>query len=146
DWLVQRNVLRSHPLQDLQRRYQCRSIRAITGALMSSNPDHALEALRPLPRYGSHLGSIMREHIQRMRNLGCRYGHENTFLHFDRFLQQRPGAEQEAFVTLVSEYVAGAHSINSKLRRLVLGRLVAQALNRSGASVAVPSIDPLWLR
>lgn len=146
DWLVQRNVLRSHPLQDLQRRYQCRSIRAITGALMSSNPDHALEALRPLPRYGSHLGSIMREHIQRMRNLGCRYGHENAFLHFDRFLQQRRGAEREAFGILVREYIAGAGSVNSKLRRLVLGRLIAKALNRRGTAVAIPSINRLWLR
>ena len=92
DWLVKRRILSDHPLQSLQERYECRSIRAIAGALISSAPNQALEALRPLPRYGSHLGNIMRQHIQRMRTLGCRYGHENMFLHFDRFLQQRPNA------------------------------------------------------
>src|SRR5437870_1688668 len=29
DWLVQQNVLRSHPLERLQKKYGCRSIRAI---------------------------------------------------------------------------------------------------------------------
>src|SRR5574338_340136 len=37
DWLVAENVLPNHPLQHLQRKYECRSIRAIAGALMSSN-------------------------------------------------------------------------------------------------------------
>lgn len=146
DWLVQQSVLPSHPLDDLQRKYQCRSIRAIAGALISSDPDQALQALRPLPRYGSHLGSVMREHIQRMRTLGCRYGHENVFLRFDRFLQQRPDADRESVGTLIYEYVAGARSINARLRRLILGRIIARALNRQGASVAMPPIDPLLLR
>jgi integrase/recombinase XerD len=107
DWLVQRSVLPGHPLDDLQRKYQCRSIRAIAGALISSDPDQALRALRPLPHYGSHLGSIMCEHVQRMRTLGYRYGHENVFLHFDRFLQQqRPDADHESMGTPIREYVA----------------------------------------
>src|SRR5437867_5546919 len=91
DWLVKQSVLGSHPLEQLQRKYECRSMRAITGALMSSKPNPALEALRPLPRYGSHLGDTMRQHVQCMRTLRYRYRHENAFLHFDRFLQQRPG-------------------------------------------------------
>jgi integrase len=146
DWLVQQSVVPSHPLDDLQRKYQCRSIRAIALALISSNPDQALQALRPLPRYGSHLGSIMREHIHRMRTLGCRYAHENVFLRFDRFLQQRPDADHESVDTLIREYVAAARSINDRLRRLILGRIIARALNRQGTSVAMPLIDPLLLR
>jgi hypothetical protein len=146
DWLVAEKVLRSHPLQHLQRKYECRSIRAIAGALMNSNPNQALEALRPLPRYGSHLGTVIRQHIQRMRTLGYRYGHEAAFLHFDRFLQERVGASQESLETLTREYVARAASANGKLRRLILGRLLAKALNRQGVPVTVPRIDHLWLR
>ena len=116
------------------------------GALISLDPDQALQALRPMPRYGSHLGSIMHEHIQRMRTLGCRYGHENVFLRFDRFLQQRPDADHESVDTLIHEYVADARSVNARLRRLILGRIIARALNRQGTSVAVPPIDPLLLR
>src|SRR3989442_739628 len=55
EWLVSQSVLRNHPLKQLQNKYHCRSIRAIAGALMSPNPNQDLEALRPLPRYGSHL-------------------------------------------------------------------------------------------
>jgi len=146
DWLVSENVRRRHPLEDLQRRYECRSIRAIAGALMDSKPNRALEALRPLPRYGSHLGTVIQQHVRRMRTLGYRYGHEHTFLHFDRFLQQRAGAGQESLGTLIGEYVGHARSANGKLRRLILGRLVAKALNRQGVAVAVPRIDRHWLR
>lgn len=145
DWLVKQRVLGSHPLEQLQRKYECRSTQAIAGALMSSNPNQALEALRPLPRYGSHLGNTMRQHIQRMRTLGYRYGNENTFLHFDRFLQQRPGASGEPLETLIQEYVATAPSASTKVRRLILGRLLAGALNRQGASIIVP-VDPLLRR
>jgi site-specific recombinase XerD len=146
DWLVSENLLRSHPLQLLQERYECGSIRAITGALMSPGSNQALEALRPLPRYGSHLGPVIRRHVERMRTLGYRYGHEAAFLHFDRFLQQRDGARQETPETLIRAYVARAPSANGKLRRLILGRLLAKALNRQGVLVAVPRIDRLWLR
>jgi len=145
DWLVMQNVLSSHPLEQLQRKYECRSTQAIVDALMSSNPNQALEALRPLPRYGSHLGNTMREHVQRMRTLGYRYRHENAFLHFDRFLQQRPGASEESLETLTQAYVAAAPSPCTKVRRLILGRLLAGALNRQGASIVVP-VDRLLRR
>ncbi|MCL4851053.1 MAG: hypothetical protein KJZ78_06685, partial [Bryobacteraceae bacterium] len=39
-------------------------------ALLSSHPSQALEALRPAPRYASHLGPVMRDHVLRMRSLG----------------------------------------------------------------------------
>jgi integrase len=146
DWLVTRRILTGHPLQKLKEKYECRSIRAIAGALISAQPDRALEALRPMTRFGSHLGTVMREHIQRMRTLGCRYGHETAFLHFDRFLQKRPDASEESLNTLIREYAASAPSVNGKLRRLVVGRIVARAMNRQGASVPVPAIDRLLLR
>jgi len=146
DWLVKRGDIPDHPFAELQRKYECRSIRAITRALISSTPDTALERLRPVPRYGSHLGKCLREHVERMRTLGYRYRNESRFLHFDRFLQQRPKAAQESLGTLVGEYAAAAPSADSKLRRLILGRIVARALNRQGSSIVVPVIDRLWVR
>src|SRR5882672_1711020 len=90
DLLVVRGALTSNPLAELRKEYDCRSTVAIVRALVSKHPNEALKALRPLPRYGSHLGPVMREHVRRMQTLGLRYD-EHPFLHFDRFLQQRPG-------------------------------------------------------
>jgi len=83
----------------------------------------------------------MREHVNRMRTLGLRYRHENRFLQFDRFLQQRPGADQEPLATLIREYAWGASSAASKLQRIQLGRVIAKELNRSGVTVAAPKRD-----
>ena len=67
----------------------------------------------------------MREHVSRMRTRGLRYRHENRFLHFDRFLQQRPGADKEPLATLIREYAACASSAAGKVQRIQLGRVVA---------------------
>jgi hypothetical protein len=44
DWLVAHGHLGSHPLAELQKKYQCHSLRGITRALMKDDPDPALEA------------------------------------------------------------------------------------------------------
>jgi hypothetical protein len=31
--------------------------------------EEALQALQPMPRYGSHLGAVIREHVERMQTL-----------------------------------------------------------------------------
>ena len=97
DWLVTRKAVAVNPFAKLRRRFACRLTAPIARALLSSTPIEALEALRPLPRYGSHLGPAMRDHVARMRTLGFRYSHEYRFLQFDRFLQQRPGAQTSPF-------------------------------------------------
>jgi integrase len=83
----------------------------------------------------------MRDHVQRMRTLGFRYGHESRFLRFDRFLQERPGAKNETLTTLVGEYVALAPSASEKLLRISVGRIIARALERSGTPTAQPKWD-----
>ena len=83
----------------------------------------------------------MREHVNRMRIRGLRYRHENRFLHFDRFLQRRPGADQEPLTTLIREYAACASSAAGKVQRIELGRVIAKELNRSGLAVAAPKRD-----
>ena len=142
EWLVVRGALASNPLAELRKKYDCRSTVAIVRALVSKHPDKALEALRPLPRYGSHLGPVMHEHVRRMQTLGLRY-HEDRFLQFDRFLQRRPGADKEDFWPLVREYAACARSAARKSRRISIGHVLAKALNRAGSSVVPPARDRL---
>jgi integrase len=141
DWLVARRAIALNPFAELRRKYGCRTTTSIAMALLSPNPIEVLEARRPLPCYGSHLGAAMREHVNRMRTLGFRYAHEPRFLRFDRFLQQRPGADRESLATLVRDYVALAPSASEKLLRIGTGRVLARALNRSGIPVELPKWD-----
>lgn len=141
DWLAAHGNIAANPVAELRRRYDCRSSAAVLRALASDQPAQALESLRPPPRYGSHLGPIMREHVNRMRTLGFRYRHEGRFLHFDRFLQQRRGAKLEPLTTLIREYAAGASSAAGKAQRIQLGRIIAKELNRSGLAVTPPKRD-----
>lgn len=146
DWVAARGAIVANPIADLRRKYECRSSAAVLRALASAQPSAALESLRPPPRYGSHLGPIMREHVNRMRTLGLRYRHENRFLQFDRFLQQRPGADKEPLATLIREYAGGASSAASKLQRIQLGRVIAKELNRGGLAVVPPKRDRMLVQ
>jgi integrase/recombinase XerD len=146
DWLAERGAITSNPIAELRQKYECRSTAAVMRALAGPRPTQALAALRPLPRYGSHLGALMREHVGRMRTLGFRYSHENCFLRFDRFLQQRPGAAQETLSTLIHEYAALASSAAGKLGRLKLGSVLAKALTRSGFATVAPARDRMLVQ
>jgi integrase/recombinase XerD len=141
DWLATGAAIEANPIAELRRKYDCRSSAAVLRALAGDQSAKALEALRPPPRYGSHLGPIMREHVNRMRTRGLRYRHENRFLQFDRFLQQRPGADKEPLTTLIREYAGRASSAAGKVQRIDLGRVIAKELNRSGLAVATPKRD-----
>ena len=146
DWLAARGAIAANPIAELRRKYDCRSSAAVLRALAGAQPTKALESLRPLPRYGSHLGPMMREHVNRMRTRGLRYRHENRFLHFDRFLQQRPSADQETLITLIREYATCASSAAGKVQRIALGRVIAKELNRSGLAVAPPKRDRVLMQ
>ena len=63
DWLVTRKAVAVNPFTELRRKYGCRLTAPIARALLSSSPTETLEALRPLPRYGSHLGAAMCDHV-----------------------------------------------------------------------------------
>jgi integrase/recombinase XerD len=140
DWLVAHKSVKINPLAEFRARYEVPSTAEMVRALLSPKPQAALEALRPLPSYGSHLGSVMRDHVNRMRALGFRYRHEYRLLQFDHFLQQRAGAARESLSTLVHEYSALAPSAAGKLQRIAVGRLVAAALNRSGVATSIPKM------
>jgi integrase/recombinase XerD len=146
DWLAARGAIAANPIAELRRKYGCRSSAAVLRALAGKQPHKALESLRPPLRYGSHLGPIMREHVNRMRTRGLRYRHENRFLQFDRFLQQRPGADKEPLAALIRDYAACASSAAGKVQRIQLGRVIAKELNRSGQAVAAPKRDRVLIQ
>ena len=146
DWLVEQRALPGNPIAETRRKYEARSTAAVLLAMAQSRPEEALKALRPLPRYGSHLGPAMREHVERMRTLGFRYAHENRFLHFDRFLQQRVGAAHEPLSRLVREYAETAASAATRLVRIKVGSLLAKSLNRCGTPTVAPSRDRMLVR
>jgi integrase len=145
DWLVERRILVCNPIADLRRKHRARSTTAVLRAMATPHPEIALQALHPPPRYGSHLGAVIREHVERMQTLGFRYT-ENRFLHFDRFLQQMPGAAEEAFSTLVRRYAALANSAATKLERIKLGRVLARALSRRGIPTTTPERDRMLVQ
>ena len=144
-WLVVRGAVVSSPFAELREKYECRSTAAIVRALVDPDSNKALDALRPLPRYGSHLGPVIREHVHRMQTLGLRY-HEARFLRFDRFLQQRPGAAKEDFSSLIREYAASARSAAGRLQRIDLGNVLAKALNRAGSPAMTPARDRMLVQ
>lgn len=145
DWLVGRRVLPCNPITDLRRMYHIRSTVAVLQAMTTPQPRAALQAQEPPPRYGSHLGPAIRDHVERMQTLGFRYD-ENRFLHFDRFLQQRPGAAIETLGVLVREYAEQAGSAVTKLNRFKLGRVLAGALSRQGIPTVSPANDRLLVQ
>lgn len=145
EWLVEQGALDRNPITEARKRYCARSTAAVLRAMVEPRRNEALEALRPPPRYGSHLGAAMREHVERMRILGFRYD-ENRFLRFDRFIQKRVGAADEPLSRLVREYAEMAESAASKLERIKVGRVLAKSMNRSGISTTTPLRDRMLVR
>ncbi|MBI1956564.1 MAG: tyrosine-type recombinase/integrase [Acidobacteria bacterium] len=130
DWLVANGYLTVNPFSELRRTCRRQSTAAIVRALVSPDPDSALKSLRSLPRFGSHLGPVMREHVERMKTLGFRYD-EARFRRFDEFLQQRTDASNESLAPLVEEYAKLASSPASYMERVKVGRLIARSLQRT---------------
>jgi len=143
DWLVEQRALQSNPLRELRQKYCSReSTAAVVRALVSETPQSALAALRTPPAYGSHLGPVIRSHVERMRQLGCRYN-EDRFLRFDRFLQQREGLAKCPVHRLVQDYAESARTASGHLERLKVGRTILDSLRRHGEPVQVPRRDRL---
>jgi len=142
DWLVARGHLAGNPIAALRQACRHPSTAAVVRALVSPEPAAALERLRGLPPFASHLGPLIRGHIERMRTLGYRYA-EARFRHFDAFLQRRPGAATTPLAVLVREYAAAAATPDGHLRRLTVGRVLATALRRGQPDLPVVARDPL---
>jgi integrase/recombinase XerD len=147
DWLVSGNRIAENPLAKLRAEYRQHSTAPIVRALADLNPVAALEKLRTLPPFGSHLGPAMRAHISVMRTAGFRYGdYENRLLALDRFLQQQPDAAEQPLAVLVQRWAQQASRLELHLARVRVGRVVARALQREDPSVIMPRLDRQLVR
>jgi integrase/recombinase XerD len=142
DWLVTRGLLAVNPIAALRNQCRRQSTAAIVRALVSPDPHEALKDLQGLPRFGSHLGSVIRDHVERMRNLGFRCD-EKRFRRFDDFLQTRSGAEVQPLEVLVKEYAALASTPAGHIERLKVGRVLAKSLSRVNPGVRTIERDPM---
>jgi integrase len=140
-WLVDRGLLSANPWGELRTCYGQR-LAPIVRALLAPDPSEALDALRPLPAFGSHLGPAMQQYVAYKQGLGFRYESETTRLRrFDRYLQRRPGADQQPLHVLVHEYAERGPTPESRFERLQSGRNLARGLQRYDPSIVVPTLD-----
>jgi integrase/recombinase XerD len=129
-----------NPLAALQEQYG-RRLHPIIRALLEDDYEGALERLRPLPEFGSHLGPLMSEHIARMRSLGYRYEVKARDLRrFDRFLQQRPELAGEALPVLLAAWSRSRPGVRHVLRVHQCGRALSQHVHRYDPGTPVLSI------
>ncbi len=133
-WLVEQGGLSSNPLAELRAGHGIRATATLVRAFAAPDLRRQLEALRPPPRFGSHLGWLLEDHVLRMQAAGYRY-EPDRFLRFDRFLQKRPNAARESLLTLVREYAALAPTLRGRVNRLSVGRVVAAAMRRHDPTV-----------
>jgi site-specific recombinase XerD len=142
DWLVQGQLLPNNPLDELRQSYGKRNRRLIVQALLSPEPQKELDQLRPLPRFASHLGEAMQDHLTRMRTLGYRYEREeHHLLQFDRYLQTRCNASSQPTDALVREWIELAPNPILKQQRLCMGRALTRSLRRSDPTVLEIPLD-----
>lgn len=142
DWTVGTGACPSNPLAELQKLYNQRAIRPMVRALLSANPADALEALRPLPRFGSFLGVVMRDHVALMKSMGYRYkAQEKSLLRFDRFLQGRPDLSGKPLRVLLEEWSGSGSHLWRRLERQRVGRALSKALRRIDSSIETIPCD-----
>jgi integrase/recombinase XerD len=143
DFLVSEGSIASNPVAELRTKYGIRGGETVLRALLAPEPDRALEALRQLPRFGSVLGDLMRNHIALMRTRGFRYDtHTRMFLRFDRFLQRHPELANEPVPVMLQRWAAARSTAYHAADCELLGRALAKARRHLDPSIPVPRPDP----
>ena len=131
DWRVNRGALANNPFADLRTKYGQRTTTPIVRALLNPKSEAALEALRPIPRFGSFLGPVMREHVGLMQAMGYRYNtQEKRLLRLDRFLQGRPDLSGHPLPMLIREWTNTRSTPQHALDCHQTGRLLSRVLSR----------------
>ncbi len=147
DSLVPSGALTQNPLAALRDRYGQRRLAPIVRALVSDTPAAALEALRPLPRWGSVLGPLMRDHIALMKAMGYRYGSQAVrFAAFDRFLQQRPDLNGQALKVQLDAWSQSPPTLAHAWNCAQLGADLSRAIRRLDPTAELLPRDPLLKR
>jgi integrase/recombinase XerD len=142
DWAVKEGSLSENPLAKLRKQYGQRTTRPVVRALLSSDPESALEALRPAPRFGSFLGPLMHEHLILMRAVGYRYEvYEKSLLLLDRFLQGRTDLAKQPLSIVIGEWSKVKPTPEHALWCMKIGRVLSRALSRINPSNKVIAWD-----
>jgi integrase len=125
--------------------YGQRTTTPVVRALLNPNAEAALEALRPLPRFGSFLGRVMREHVVLLQTMGYRYNTQaERLLRLDRFLQGRPDSG-DPLTALIREWTNAGSTPQHALDCHQTGRLLSRVLSRIDPSVEkLPSDKRIW--
>jgi len=146
DWRVNNRALANNPFADLRMEYGQRTTTPVVRALLNSNAEAALEALRPLPRFGSFLGRVMHEHVVLMQTMGYRYNTQaERLLRLDRFLQGRPDLSGDPLTVLIREWTNTGTTPQHALDCHQTGRLLSRVLSRIDPSVEkLPSDKRIW--
>ena len=140
-WLQDEGVIAESPFVSLHHQYGTRTT-SIVRALVGKDPETALEQLRPPPRFASHLGNVMEEHVAHMRSLGYRYNtNEQLLLRFDRFLQQHAELAQLPLEKLVERWSDDQPCPSRLFEAQNAGRIVSKAMHRLDPTVPVLAID-----
>lgn len=142
DWLKAAGVIPSNPFAELHRLYGARTT-PIVRALLSENPQAALQQLCPLPRFGSFLGEQMGEHVAQMCSLGYRYRvNEGMLLRFDRFLQKHTELTGVPLNRLIEHWGKSDPSPYHLYEAQKVGRLLSKAMHRLDSDVPILSLGP----
>jgi integrase/recombinase XerD len=121
-------LISSNPVADLRAEYHAKSDKVILRALLTPDPDQALESLRQLPPFGSVLGDMMRDHIALMRNRGYRYQTQaRRFCRLDRFLQTHPELAGEPVSVMLQRWAAARSTTNHAAECERVARALAKA-------------------
>jgi integrase len=142
DHLVELELIGSNPIAVLRSELNVKQCRPIWQALASRKPDRALAALRRPKPFGSVLGDIMREHVERMRTRGYRYTTQAAwFLRFDRFLQAHPELANEPVATMLEHWSAAKSTRNHAAECEKLKHALIKALRHRDPSVPPRRLD-----
>jgi len=142
DWAVATRSLQSNPFAELRRQYLQRTTAPVVRALLKPDSANALEALRPLPRFGSFLGPPMRDYLALMRSVGRRYtSEERGLLRFDRFLQEHPDLRGLPLRRLVREWANATPTAEHGWRCSQIGRILSKAMRRLDPTIELIAVD-----
>jgi integrase len=142
DFLAAEGSIPNNPLAQLRIDYGQRCGTPIVRALLTPDPAQALEALRPLPRFASFLGGLLREHVELMRAVGYRYDAQaGRLLRFDRFLQGRPDLVGKPPAVLLQQWAAASPTLRHAWECHQTRGHLARAWQRIDPGVEFPKPD-----
>jgi integrase/recombinase XerD len=129
-----------NPIAELKAQYGGR-LRPIVCAVLKDNYSSALEALRPLPEWGSVQGPLIREHIARMRSLGYKYEvRARDLRRFDRYLQRYRELADQPLEAQLAAWRRTLRTPRHELRVEQCARTLTQALHRKDLNLPIVAI------